>query len=314
MSGENEKFIASAEDGVRLYNQLKFDVAAEGYKIIDKQITDPEPSCVFCKTKQSDGKTIVGAKVNDNLSKVQTIASLCESCAKRLHGLGTEDVEDSYVQNMIRFFFAQHADKIISGQYAEKRMNKYDPIYVEYWGLIKWSVEEKLLRQLINGVPTSETEGFTTVRCDRECIACSADPTLQECNDNTFIKSDHCYIASHSVNLYSPIRECWMNLELCAKCVVQINSDLKDMEHEIRSSYYEDYSDYSDKPRRESLEILCKQTTLSKNRVLFLETNTKKECVINILSACGVDKDNQIVTKMGAEEVKNENPQEEAQE
>ncbi|MHA1483616.1 MAG: hypothetical protein ACTSQA_09335 [Candidatus Heimdallarchaeaceae archaeon] len=296
---DKEKLLRNAEDGVKLYNQLKFDVAADGFKIVDKQIMSPEPTCVFCSATRSQGKDIVGAKVNDNMGKVQTIASLCENCAKRLNNLGHEDVEDSYVQKMIRFFFESNADQIINGQFAEKRMNKYPSIYCEYWALIKWTVEEKLLRQLIGAVPFEDSDGYTEVRCG-DCCSCTSNEVAYDSSGISDV--------SHSITLYSPIRECWMNLEVCLACKKQINLDLNDMEHEIRTTYYDDYNDYADKPRRESLEIMCKATHGMKNKVLFLETATKTECVVNILQACGVDEDHQIVKKMQVAEEQTAEP------
>ncbi len=310
MSGQPENLIKNAEEGVKLYNQLKFDVAAEGYKIVDKQILDPIPTCVFCK---KTGKDIVGVKVNDNLGKVQTCASLCGDCATTLHGLGAADVENSLIQRMIRFFFESSADKIIKGQYAEKKMNQYQPIYVEYWALLKWSIEEKLLRQLIQSVPYEQTKGFTEVRAKDGCCVCSSDE----------VDFDSSGIGNHfnKVYLYSPIKEAWMGLELCIDCKKQLDLDLKDMEHEVKTSYFEKYDDYADLPRRESLEIMCRETYKMKEKVLFLDTATKLQSVINILNACGVDEEHQIIKKINDAQEKekevgqhNENIQEQVQE
>jgi hypothetical protein len=286
MSQQNEPLLKNAQDGVQMYQQMKFDVAAEGYKVINKQILEPKPTCALCS---SSDNSVMGCKVNDNHAKVQTIASLCNDCGKILHKLGEADIEDQKVQRLIRLFFPENADKIINGQFAEKRVNKYHPIFVEYWALIKWSIEEKLIRQLIQALPLEDTEGYTRVRCG-DCCSCIT-------NEVTFDPSGISDVAE-SVDLYSPIRECWMNLEVCTHCKKQIELDLRDMEHEIRTSYYDDYKDYQDKPRRESLEILCQQIHNCKDRVLFLDTASKKDAVINILNACGVDDEHQIITKV----------------
>ena len=301
----NESLIKSPEDGVKLYNQLKFDVAAEGYKINDRQILSPSPICVLCG---ASGVGIKGAKVNDNLTKVQTIASLCEECCKRLNNLSNEDIEDSRVQNMIRFFFSESADKIINGQFAQKRMEKYPPIYIEYWALLKWTLEEKMMRELMHCFPIEQTDRYTTVRSG-DCCSCSVD-----LSDESGIGDPH-----EHVNLFSPTKQCWCNLELCAACAKQLKLDMKDLTHEIRTTYFEKYEDLEDLPKRDALEILCRMAIKMKTKVLFLDTEAKLEHVINILNSCGVDEENQIIKKITEDDSdetmgRNENVQEAAQE
>lgn len=275
----------SKDDVERMYNEVKFEVMSEGFEYINKQILDPAPTCVLCQPKkvQSERVTIRGVRFNDHSSKTQTIFSACEECCEKVRKLKDLDIELDETQRIMRLLFPKSSDKLMNHMFMAKKLNEYPPIYVEYMGALKWAVEEKLVRQLMNALPVEQTEGYTTAIPKKE------DDQLYE-----------------TVQLYSPFKECWYGIHLEQSLARQVNLDLQGVEYEVRTMYFDDYKDYQDKPKRESLELLCKGMVHNKNRVLFIDTAIKVEDVQTILGLLGCDEEHSIIQRMTDGEVKDE--------
>ena len=294
----NTRIFNSAEDAQRFYEDVKFDCQSEGYKKINKQITDPVPKCGFC-SKSCDKHQIMGIKVNDNEKKTQVVASICEDHNKMLRELDKMNPELAEVQNMVRFFFPESADSIIKLFYMNQKWKECgQTIYLEYYAALKWSVEELMLMKITDAKPINETPSYTRCSANDKCVLCG------ESNITTF-------------DFFSPIKQCWLCLEVCEKCHSQLSLDAKDMEFELREIYFGSYEKIDGLLKRVALQEIADQIKKFQHKVIFLDIRMNAERVCELLNIIGVDEEHSLLQPKAeekAEEKTEDTPEEKAEE
>lgn len=291
LSQEDTKLFKSREEITKFYQQLKFDVKSEDYEIFDKQKINP-PTCSFCDST----KEIVGVKVNDNERKTQVIASICEEHNKMMRELPQRDIELPEVQNMIRFLFPKGGETIIRYAYMHKTMKRYDnPLYMEYWAGIKLTAEELLLGLVMDAKKPEDTEGYTKVTAtDKKCVLC------EELSCDTF-------------QIFSSIKECWLEFQTCEKCTKILKLDLQDMTYELRTLYFEKYEDIEELPKRSAFERLSKAICENVKKIYFLDPRFDIDKIGRALALIGVNKENSLIFTKEELEAKNK-PEDETEE
>lgn len=267
----------NSDEANEFYQTIKFDIHAEGFKFIDKQVLTPAPRCAFCD-KSISNAIVKGVKVNDNIAKTQVIGSICEKHAIFLNKIHEQDIELAETQQMIRFFFPESGETIIRQQYMAKDLNEYDPLYLEYWALIKWNVEETILMKITDSKHPVDTPGYTLCQSNSKCVICGADESCKR-------------------QIFSPIKECWMEMEVCKECDDKIGLELRDMEFEIRTLYFEKFETLDDLPKRQALKDFTKAMTQNTNKVIFMKPRLDIEQSGSLLSIVGIDKEHSLLQK-----------------
>jgi hypothetical protein len=279
----------SVDEAKKFYADMKFEISSEGYKVYNKQITEPTVQCAFC-SKTIESNSIFGIKVNDNEKKSQVITSICRDHAEIMKDLPNKNIELAEIQQMIRFLFPDSGDTIIRKMFMARDLNEHDPIYLEYWALLKWTVEELLLMAITDSKRPEETPAYTRCIANDKCVICG------DTNEKRF-------------QLFSPIKQCWMELEVCSKCEFNLKNEIRDLTYEIRTMYFEEYDTIDKLPKRIALDHLTAGIKNNLYKVIFLKPRIALDHTHNILSIVGIDKDHSLLLKPDVENVDRDNAQ-----
>ena len=284
----------TAQEALRFYEAVKFDIKSEGFRVIDKQLTDPIARCVFC-TKTIAEYEIKGVKVNDNIAKTQVLASICEEHAGFLGKLTEHSIELAEVQQMIRFFLPDSCEDIIKTQFMKSELENFPPIYLEYFALVKWSIEEKMLMRITDARQPQLSTGHTTVEGKvtdhgEECLLCG------------FFSSDD---QTGDIDIFSPVKNCWMTINTCQRCTKDMELEFRDMEYEIRTIYFKDFAYIDTITKRRALQELSEAVNRNAEKVIITSKRMDVKRVSILLEICGVDGEHSIVKK--PQEIRNDN-------
>lgn len=254
-----------------LLSKTKFDLQSMDYEKVDETI---EGQCSCCHTTDKE-KEIIYIRANDNTNKRQVAFRLCKECQPIFSNLPKEDPSNSRIQNLLKMMFGSKSEEVIKNQFYDRKSSEHDPIYIEYFAMLKWTVEEQMLLQLGDAPQIKDLPNTTVVHNENECILCKKAYESQ-------------------IEIFSPIKKCWLLIDLCNECTKTFNKDRDDMEYEIRTLYTKNYDDFDNLPKRELVVIFGEKIKYYENKVLFLDPRFSIEHTTLLLHVAGCDKDNSV--------------------